>query len=169
MVAHSNAGAYVPALLMQRRVVAALFVDAVLPPGSGQIPLAPSAFLDFLRDKADDHGLLPPWTTWWDEASMAALFPDAEIRARIEREQHQLPVSYFEESLPVPEGWDRSPMAYLAFGDTYVEERDEAARRGWPVSTLPAGHLHMLIDPDRVAAELVVLLGGLGVNSAGNS
>ena len=59
VVPHSNAGVYVPELVMQRRVVGAVFVDAVLPPGRGYAPLAPPAFLDLLREKADDDGLLP--------------------------------------------------------------------------------------------------------------
>jgi len=165
LVPHSNAGAYVPALMMQRRVVAAVFVDAVLPPGRGRVPLAPPAFLNFLREKAEGSGLLPVWTSWWDEADVAALLPDAETRARLEQEQQRLPLSYFEGTLPVPEGWDERPGAYLAFGDTYGRERDEAEQRRWPVSTLPAEHLHLLNDPDQVAIELVDLLSQLGISS----
>ena len=165
VVPHSNAGVYVPELVMQRRVVGAVFVDAVLPPGRGYVPLAPPAFLDLLREKADDDGLLPVWTSWWDEADVMDLFPDAQTRARVEVEQQQLPLSYFESTLPIPQGWDDIPGAYLAFGDTYATERDQAARRRWPVSTLSGGHLHMLIDPERVAAELVALLSGLGFDS----
>ena len=165
VVPHSNAGVYVPELVMQRRVVGAVFVDAVLPPGRGYVPLAPPAFLDLLREKADDDGLLPVWTSWWDEADVMDLFPDAQTRARVEIEQPQLPLSYFESTLPIPQGWDDIPGAYLAFGDTYATERDQAARRRWPVSTLSGGHLHMLIDPEKVAAELDALIGGLGFDS----
>ena len=165
LVPHSNAGAYVPELVMQRRVVATVFVDAVLPPRRGRVPLAPPAFLDLLGAKADDDGLLPVWTQWWDDADVAALLPDAQTRARVEREQQQLPLSYFEGTLPVPQGWDQRRGAYLAFGDTYAAERDEAARRRWPVTTLPGTHLHLLTDPDEVATELLVLIGQLGVNS----
>ncbi|MDJ0355946.1 hypothetical protein [Paenarthrobacter sp. PH39-S1] len=120
VIPHSNAGAYVPALVMQRRVVASIFVDAVLPPDRGRVPLAPAAFLDFLRGIADKTGLLPVWTMWWDEADVASLFPDAVTRARVEGEQQRLPLSYFEGSLPVPEGWASRPGAYLAFGDIYA-------------------------------------------------
>src|SRR4051794_680196 len=38
LVAHSNAGAYVPALVRQRRVAAVILVDAMLPPRRGSIP-----------------------------------------------------------------------------------------------------------------------------------
>lgn len=163
LVPHSNAGAYVPALTVQRRVVATVFVDAVLPPHSGHVPLAPPAFLGMLRDRVDDGGLLPPWTRWWDEADVARLFPDADSRARIEAEQQQLPLSYFEGVLPIPAGWSELPGAYVAFGDTYAEERSAAVRRGWPVQTLPGTHLHMLSDPDEVATALVAVLGPLNL------
>lgn len=164
LVAHSNAGAYVPALTLQRRIVAAVFVDAVLPPDRGRVPLAPPAFLDLLREKADDSGLLPVWTSWWDEAEVAGLFPNAETRAQLEREQQRIPLSYFEGSLPAPKGWDNRPVAYLAFGDTYGRERDDAKRRRWPVSTLQAEHLHLLNDPDQVATEIVDLMSQLGIS-----
>jgi pimeloyl-ACP methyl ester carboxylesterase len=159
LVPHSNAGAYVPALTVQRPVAAVIFVDAVLPQPGGHIPLAPPAFLDYLREKADENGLLPPWTEWWDEVDVAALFPDGESRARAEQEQQRLPLSYFTGSLAVPRGWDQRPCAYVAFGDTYTNEREAAVQRGWPARTLPAGHLLQLHDPDLVAETLINMLG----------
>jgi hypothetical protein len=162
LIPHSNAGAYVPALVTQRRVVAAVFVDAVLPPRRGRVPLASPAFLDLLRSQTHDGGLLPPWSHWWEEADMVGLFPDAETRARVEREQQQLPLSYFEEALQVAPGWDQRPTAYLCFGDTYLAERDEAAHRKWPTAIVAGNHLHQLTNPHEVATELVALMGQLG-------
>lgn len=167
LVAHSNAGAYVPALTGRHRsIVGAVLVDAVLPPRRGQVPLAPPAFLDFLRPKADVTGLLPVWTDWWEESEVAGLFPDVATRRRIEREQARLPLSYFEDHVAVPDGWDSRPAAYLAFGDTYNRERNEAERRGWPVTTLAGEHLHLLNDPTRVVATLIGLLDRLGFSSS---
>lgn len=164
LIPHSNAGLYVPALTAERRVIAYVFVDAGLPASYGRVRLAPPALLDFLAQKADDNFLLPPWTSWWDEADVARLFPNVEVREQLEREQQRLPLSYFSQSLPVPSGWDTRPGAYLAFGDTYLSERQEAARRGWPVHTLSGGeHLHTLVDPPQVAAEINDLLAALGV------
>jgi len=165
LVPHSNAGAYVAELTTRRPVVATVFVDAVLPPESGQVPLAPPALLDRLREMADREGMLPAWTEWWDEAEVAALFPDAQSRAQVEREQLRFPLSYFEEHLAIPQGWDACPGAYLSFGDTYAAEREQAARRGWQVSKLDGAHLHMLTDPRQVAAELISLLEGLGMST----
>jgi hypothetical protein len=169
LVPHSNAGLYVPALTSARRVAGYVFVDAGLPAGYGRVRLAPPAFYGFLKQKVDPAGLLPPWTRWWPQAEVAALIPDAAVRARVEREQRRLPLSYFGTSLPVPAGWDDRPGAYLAFGDTYAADRQRAARRGWPVSTLPGGHLHMLVDPERVAAEIDALLSTMGFHAAGGS
>jgi hypothetical protein len=161
LVAHSNAGAYVPALMKRRHVVASVFVDAVLPPRRGHVPLAPPELLDALRAMADANGVLPPWNEWWDEGDAAGLYPDAETRAHVEREQKRLPLSYFEQTMPVWDGWDELPAGYLAFGDTYARERDDAARRHWQVRTVPGTHLHQLIDPVQVAAELDAFIGVL--------
>ena len=163
LIPHSNAGAYVPALTTQRSVVGIVFVDAVLPPQRGWIPLAPQAFLDYLRGKADAGGILPAWTDWWEEADVAALFPDSGTRARIERDQPRLPLSYFEDSLPVPEGWDNRPAAHLAFGNTYGREREEAERRQWPVITAPGMHLQLINDPQSVATDLINLMSRIGI------
>lgn len=63
LVAHSNAGAYIPALSTQRSAVGAVFVDALLPPSRGDLPLAPPAFLDVLRQKVDSHASCPSGPT----------------------------------------------------------------------------------------------------------
>jgi hypothetical protein len=167
LIPHSNAGLYAPALSTERRVAGYVFVDAGLPTASGRVPLAPAPFFDLLKQKADSSGLLPPWTNWWDEEDIAALFPDAETRERVEREQRQLPLAYFSESLPVPTGWDERPGAFLAFGDTYAADRREATRRAWPSKTLVGGHLHMLVEPDQVARDLIALLAAIGVHPDG--
>lgn len=164
LVPHSNAGAYVP-LLANERVTAIVFVDAVLPPSAGQLPLAPARLLEFLRDRTEPDGLLPPWTRWWAPQDTDPLFPHPAVRDEVEAEQHRLPLSYFTQQLTVPLGWDERPCAYLAFGDTYAEECTNAAGRGWPVHTLPGRHLHMLVQPDLVAARIVAF-SGTGTSTA---
>jgi hypothetical protein len=157
VVPHSNAGLFVPALTAARQIEAMVFVDAGVPPSSGAYELAPREFYQFLERLADPDGLLPPWTTWWGEQA-AELFPDAALQAGVEAEQGRLPLSYFTGSLTASAGWDQRPAAYLAFGDTYDKDRAEAGRRAWVVRTMPGRHLHMLVDPDGVAAELDRLL-----------
>ena len=190
LVPHSNAGLFAAEVARQRDVVATVFVDAALPqrvtapevapPGSpecsdgaishrtssttkGEAPLAPAAFLDFLRGLADPDGLLPAWTRWWPDADVDVLFPDRATRRRVEQEQQRLPLTYFRDTVTVPAGWTDRSNAYLAFGDTYADERRLAEHCGWPVTTLPGEHLHLLVAPTEVAAELTRLLGALGV------
>lgn len=162
LVLHSNAGLFAPLIAELRAVVGYVFVDAGMPPLRGYVPLAPPHMLGFLADKADEKGMLPPWTHWWEPSDRDALFPDDQVRARVEREQIQLPLSYFAGALEMPTDWDNKPSAYLAFGDTYAKERAESVRRGWSVRTLPGGHLQMLVDPAGVAAALDDLLAEIG-------
>jgi hypothetical protein len=156
LVPHSNAGLFVPALTAARAVAGCVFVDARLPAAGG--PSADETGRhEWLAELTDADGLLPPWTQWWDEG-VSSLFPNGAVRAEVEREQRRLPLSYFDQAPPVPPDWDLLPAAYLAFGDTYAEERTDAAGRGWPVATLPGEHLHMLIDPPGVADAIEDLL-----------
>lgn len=162
LVPHSNAGLYVPALGEHRRVVGQVFVDAGLPPASGTVPLADPSHFGMLSRLADDDGLLPPWSGWWEEAQLARLFPDPITRERVEAEQTRLPLSYFADRMPVRDGWTDRPSAYLAFGDTYAVERRAAEKHGWPVSVLDGGHLLMVMEPAVVASALEALLGRIG-------
>lgn len=154
LVPHSNAGLYVPAVVeaLGDQVRGVLFVEAALP-GAGHHTKA--EFLSRL-DTAD--GLLPPWTSWWPEADVAALFPDAEVRAEVEAEQPRMPLAYFDHLPPAPRDWAAAPCGYLWFGPPYDQGAAQAAGSGWPTAHLPGGHLHMLVDPDAVAAALLGLV-----------
>jgi hypothetical protein len=158
LIPHSNAGLYVPLLAQERDVEGFVFADAILPPPAGLVPVAPPSLLEHLGALADPQGVLPPWTRWWDDADLAPLFPGPAVRAGVEREQHRLPLSYFQQSVAVPAGWSQRPGAYLGFGDTYREEREDAATRGWPVSRLDGEHLHPLVAPSAVADEIQALI-----------
>lgn len=163
LLPHSNAGLVAPLLASARRVAGYVFVDAGLPPASGAVPVAASHLLSLLAEKADVGGLLPRWTAWWGQSESDALFPNDAIRARVESQQLQLPLSYFAETLEIPVGWDDRPSAYLSFGNTYAKERENAATRGWTVGSIPGTHLHMLIDPVGVADAIHDLLGQIGI------
>jgi pimeloyl-ACP methyl ester carboxylesterase len=159
LVPHSNAGLYAPAVAAERPVSAIVFVDASLPPLlAGVAPVVPAEFFEFLAARADGNEMLPPWTEWWEDEEVAALFPDGQTRNRVEREQTRLPLSYFRDSVLVPPGWDRCPCAYLAFGRTYEAQTTAARDLGWPVRVLPGEHLEMLVHPEVVAEAIVDLL-----------
>jgi pimeloyl-ACP methyl ester carboxylesterase len=156
LVAHSNAGLFVPviAAASPRPVAGCLFVDASLPDRRGATAVAPPEAVETLRARAVD-GILPPWTSWFDDADVAPMFPDARSRAEVEAEQPRLPLSYYEQRIPVPAGWDAQPCGYLLFGPPYEQVANEAAARGWAVERIPGLHLHQLVDPagvtDRIA------------------
>jgi hypothetical protein len=162
LVAHSNAGLFVPLLVMHavRPVRCCLFVDAALPARAGQTPAAPAELLHFLRGKVTD-GRLPPWTEWWDE-DISVLFPVAATRAAVAAEQPRLPLAYYEQSLPVPAGWDDEvSCGYLLFSPPYDEVAADARSRGWLVEELTGQHLHQLVDPDAAADRLITMADSL--------
>ncbi|MFI5932083.1 hypothetical protein [Actinoplanes sp. NPDC051494] len=155
LVPHSNAGLYVPGIAARRSVTGLVFVDAILPPATGAVPVAGEGLLGMLSGRADDDGALPVWTSWWPEEDVAALFPSPEARARVSAEQRRLPLTYFQESVTVAPGWDDVPASYLGFGDTYEPERQEAEGRGWRTAVLNGNHLHMLSAPGAVAHAIL--------------
>jgi hypothetical protein len=165
LVAHSNAGPMVPVIVHAAHgpVAGCVFVDASLPARIGPTPAATPERLDFLRGMASD-GRLPPWTTWFDEADVARLFPDPPTRSAVSAEQPRLPLSYYEQRIPVPAGWDDRPCGYLLFGPPYDRVAREAGERGWAVDQVPGGHLHQLVDPATVAARLVAMAGEWGTH-----
>jgi hypothetical protein len=158
LVAHSNAGLFLPAIraALDRPVAASVFVDAALPARTGATPVAAPELLDFLRPLAV-HGRLPRWTDWWEEADVAPMFADPVVRRTVVEEQPTLPLSYYEQRIPVPAGWDDHPCSYLLFGPPYEDLAAEAGARGWRVTRLPGEHLHQIVDPAGTARHLVEL------------
>lgn len=161
LLAHSNAGYLAPVVRDHaRHDQAIVFMDAALPAGSGRTPLAPPQFLAFLRELADESGRLPPWTRWWPRSEMAAVIP-ADSYDEVDRRCPRLPLSYFEQTVAVPDGWVNRLNAYLAFGDTYREEMAQARVQGWPHETLTGAHCHCMHDPHAVAEAVMDLFARL--------
>ena len=127
-----------------------------MPSRTGPTPAASPERLDFLRTKATE-GRLPQWTTWWDEADVAPMFPDQLTRRKVTAEQPRLPLSYYEQQIPMPSGWDNTPCGYLVFGPPYDRMAQEARERGWDVDEVPGRHLHQLVDPETVTARIVTM------------
>jgi len=157
LVPHSNAGLFAPGLADRLDAVATVYVDAALADDAPDTAMAPSGLLAHLRTLMDADGMLPPWSHWWPADALDGLYPDEATRALVEREQPRLPLAYFNRRLPVPADWSRRPAAYLAFGDTYADELARARALGWPVEQLDGRHLHLLHDPDGVAAAILRL------------
>ncbi|MEU4539534.1 alpha/beta hydrolase [Streptosporangium sp. NPDC023825] len=158
LVAHSNAGLFLPAIRsgLDQPVTSSIFVDAALPARIGPTPVTSPELLEFLRPMAV-NGRLPRWTDWWNEADVAPMFSDPMVRQTVIEEQPTLPLSYYEQHIPVPDGWDDHPCSYLLFGPPYDDIAAEARERGWRVAHLPGAHLHQIIDPAGTARHLIEL------------
>ena len=155
---HSNAGLFAPhiATTSPKPVDALIFVDASIPPDEGEADVVPPEFLAELRAKAQD-GLVPRWTDWWTEEDVAPLFPDPATRRRVIDEQPRLPLTYYEQRIPIEPGWTSTPCGYLLFGPPYDEFAEQARVRGWPVVEASGQHLHMVVDPEGVGRALLEL------------
>jgi hypothetical protein len=158
IVGHSNAGLFLPLIVeaSARPVTGCLFVDAALPARKGPTAVASAELLEFLRAELPvTAGRLPQWTSWYDEADVAPMFADLRTRVVVTAEQPRLPLAYYEQEVPVPDGWDRVPCGYLLFGPPYDEPAREAHDRGWEVGEIPGRHLHQIVDPEAVTRYLL--------------
>ena len=154
LVAHSGAGALVPALAarMPAPVTGAVFADAILPhPGQSWFDTAPASLRDQLRAAAQS-GRLPAWNDWWPPGALARLVPDPTALANLTAELEPIPAAYFEDRAPATSL--AAPGAYLQFSGSYDREARTAEGYGWPVARLPLHHLAMLTHPQPVAAAL---------------
>jgi len=100
---------------------------------------------------------------WGDD--LRGLYPDPDTRGRIEEQAPRIPVRYLRSTISLPVNWNRYPGAYLAFGDTYAEDRATALALGWPTATITGRHLHQLHQPDVVAERILALARQAGLES----
>ena len=112
------------------RARALVFVDAAIPECNGDARLNP-VVVDLLRPLAVD-GVLPPGFLRLGEGGLERLIPDSEMRARIEprveAELPELPMTLFEEGLPVAVGWCEWRCDYLLLSEEMRGAPSEAAR-----------------------------------------
>lgn len=156
VVGHSGAGVLLPAIaesLSSRVRPRLVFVDAVIPDCEGEAKLDP-AVVELLRTLAVD-GVLPPWSVWWGEGGVERLIPDSEMRARVEAELPELPMTLFEVALPVPNGWCEWPCGYLLLSEDMRDEAERARSLGWSVLEDLGNHLDVVNRAPEVAADLV--------------
>jgi hypothetical protein len=128
-------------------------------------PLLGVAFMRRLRALATDR-VLAPWSSWFGEDVMRELVPDERLRAALEREMPRLPLSYFEASVPTPEGWNGRPCAYLLLSpEPYGHSAAEARALGWPVLEIH-GVQHLATATDAYAVTEALLDLELSLNGA---
>jgi hypothetical protein len=155
-VAHSGAGPLLPTIVdrSKTRGASMVFVDAGLPTISTNTPLMPEPFLKQLTAIAED-GVLPPWSEWFGPGVMASLIPDSVTRELIEIELPRIPLAYFYESIPPVRKWPAVRNGYVLLSEGYLEDAEEARRRGWPVLELLGDHLDLITKAPEVALAIV--------------
>jgi hypothetical protein len=159
LVAHSGAGALVPALAaeLMAPLEGVIFLDSVLPhPGRSWLDAAPAGTREQLTAGAQ-MGQLPPWDDWWPPGALAKLLPDAALRDALVAELEPLPLAYFEEPAPSGDVSALGAAGYLQLSDSYADEARAAGRLGWPTVSLPLHHLGPLSHPKPVASILMSL------------
>jgi Alpha/beta hydrolase family len=158
LIAHAGAGRLLPAIArsLPTPVVALIFVDACLPPPTGRATLAPTSFLAQVRALKRDG--LEPSSSWFRQELPPEIDLERATLAAVLQERPRLPLSYFQERVPMPERWTERGCAYLCLSDAYAESASQAQIYGWPVAALPgAHHLAMVTDPEAVTSVLLNL------------
>ncbi len=162
-VGHSGAGPLLPAIRQAcspYAVAGYIFADAGIPQDG-------ASYLDMIRSEGGDWvegfqqmlvagGRFPDWI----DDDLRDIVPDAQSRQQLLAELHPRALDFFQEPIPVFEGWPDARCAYLRFSTAYLSQALEAQRRGWPVQVLEAGHFHMLVEPVGVAQALLQLIAG---------
>jgi hypothetical protein len=131
-----------------------VFVDAGLPALATDTPLMPKEILKQLSAIAEDD-LLPPWSEWFGPGVMESLIPDLSKRELIEFELPRVPLSFFYGSVPPVLKWPADRNGYVLLSDGYVNDAEEARRRGWPVVTLLGEHLDLITRAHKVTLAIV--------------
>lgn len=157
LVAHSGAGALVPALAsaLSTPVAATILVDAILPhPDLSWFDTAPPQLRQELT-QASQGGELPSWDGWWPPGALERLVPDRGLRMALLSELGPLPLAYFEET--APPGDLNGAGAYLQLSGAYEDQAQAARERGWRARRLQLNHLSPLTAPKEVAASIHAL------------
>lgn len=161
LIAHSGAGALIPAIAEGGLARGAIFMDALLPhPGKSWFSSAPDSLNKRLVALARD-GRVPPWHQWWPDGAIAALFSRAADYEQFAAELQTLPFDYFNEPAPEISLTGNFPCAYLQVGPGCAAEAALAESWGWPLLRAPLHHLAMLTHADVVCAQTALLVEAL--------
>lgn len=159
LVAHSGAGALVPAITRRDdRIRSVVFVDAVMPhPGKRWLDIAPPELTDRLMALAKG-GRLPRWHRWWPKGTLEAIVTDEAALSAFVAELHEIPLAYLEEIAPLGSIPSATRCSYLQLSAPYKAECEEARRKGWRVERLDLHHLAMLTQAAAVESALQALV-----------
>ncbi len=161
VVGHSGAGVFLPAIArhLDKPETALTFVDAVVPPQAGAHTTPPR--MAEMLDRQSTDGVLAQWLDWWPEDIVEELLPDPADWDTLRADMPQLPRAFYDEAVPVPEGWSDGRCCYLRLSAAYDGALDTARELRWPTASLDSSHLSIYRDPRRVLDTVVTLAGQL--------
>jgi len=145
IVGHSGAGPLLAHVARWSESGSCIYVDAGFRKDAGAptgLPLAERG-----------AGLVPAWA---NDADLAELLPDADVRGRLVESIVPLPRDYFVEAIPYRDPPDGS--AYLLLSPTYAEPAATGRGRGWRVDEIASHHYAMLTVPSLVADAIESLV-----------
>lgn len=157
LVAHSGAGPLLPVIRrhIPNPVHAYVFVDAGIPQdGASRLDLMKSedpAWAAWFQQELEQGGSFPNWS--FDE--LREVVPDEALRRRMAAELRPRGLDFFNEPIPVFEGWPDAHCIYIQFSAPYEKPAAQARQRGWITEILTAGHFHMLVDPAGVTEKII--------------
>ena len=161
VVGHSGAGVFLPEIARQLDAAetALCFVDAVVPPEGGA-HTTPVQMEDVLDEQSTD-GVLAQWIDWWPDEVIEELLPDPSDRAALRADMPRLPRAFYDESVPVPDGWSDRPCCYLRLSAAYDGALEAAQTWRWPTESRDFSHLSIYTDPRQVLEAVAGLAGRL--------
>jgi hypothetical protein len=135
-----------------------LFVDAGLPhPGQSRLEEIETTLPEFgveLRRKLQAGGLFPEWT----DEDAREIIPDEGMRRGILAELRPRGQTFFTEPFPSFGNWPDAPCGYIRLSPAYDEPAAQARARKWAYREFQAGHFHMVVAPEAVAATIHELI-----------
>jgi len=167
-VAHSGAGPLLPALrhAVPHRAAGYIFVDASIPRAQTNRLQAmrdeDAAWVDELETALRNGARFPDW----DDELLREEVPDAAARDQLVAGLTPRGLDFFQEPLPVFDGFPDAPCAYLQFSAAYDSPAHKAQTRGWTYRRLRGGHFHMLVQPAEVAQALLDLANSMKASAA---
>ncbi len=111
-----------------------------------------------LLDEKTIDGMLLRWLDWWPAEAVEELLPNAADREVLSADMPRLPRSFFDDDVPVPDGWSDRSCAYLKLSAAYDAEFEDAGKRGWPRALVDGTYLSIHTEPDRVLGAIESLI-----------
>ncbi|WP_441241662.1 alpha/beta hydrolase [Tardiphaga sp. 768_D3_N2_1] len=164
VVGHSSAGTLAVELAIRLGASGVIIVDGDVPPRHGPaVPVRPS-LRDLVRSLADDDGMLPVWSRWFDAdahrkslVGVDRLANDLKAFAEFEAGLPRMTISWFDDTIELAP-WDHIPAGFIQTSAIYDHAAEEAHRRGWPCIRLDGTHLHPTLKPDETSEAIVAII-----------